>query len=191
MNIKNEIQALLQKFQDGYIHRNVSRLSEFMELFHPECEIIGTAGANPGVGEWYLNRDTARSIFHGNWKDWGDLRIDISKVTVKVQGEVGWMSFPGTVTMEIGEDNYEEFFEVIKEIIAAPNIDAKQKLLDILRGGTNTVFELNRGSKFIWPIRITAVVAKYAERLVFTQMAFSFSTTRFPDERIIDGKVIE
>ena len=48
-----EIHALLQSFQNGYTHRDLSQLDAFMDLFTPEFEIIGTNGIKPGADEWY------------------------------------------------------------------------------------------------------------------------------------------
>ena len=52
MNTKDEIYQLLQKFQDGYIHRDVTQADVFMELFTADAEVIGTNGVKPGVDEW-------------------------------------------------------------------------------------------------------------------------------------------
>ena len=55
----------------------------------------------------------------------------------------------------------------------------------ILRGGTNTVYELRRGEHFVWPLRFTAVVVRQADGWKFAQVNFSFPTVFFPDVRIV------
>jgi len=67
MSAQQEIQDLLQTFQDGYTRRNLAQVDAFMELFTSEVEVIGTNGLKPGVDEWYLTRETARELVHGKW----------------------------------------------------------------------------------------------------------------------------
>jgi hypothetical protein len=188
-NMENhlEIVTLLEAFRDGYLARDCSKLDSFMELFIPEAEIIGTNGTVPGQDEWYTDRKTARELVKGDWEYWGDLRFDPQKARIDSQGDVGWISISATVTKRIGEENYQSYLEYVKGYIDRPNITAQQKLLNILRGGTNTVFELNRGEKFVWPLRITAVVVKRNGFWRFSQMCFSFSTIYFPDVRVFES----
>lgn len=153
MNSQQEIRSLLQTFQDGYIHRDVSQLEAFMELFTPDAEVIGTNGIKPGLDEWYTSRASARELVQGDWESWGDLRLDL---------------------------------EFVKEFIDTSTLPPEQKLHYILRGGTNTVYELRRGENFIWALRLTAVVVREACTWKFAQMNFSFPTIYFPDVRIMD-----
>jgi len=53
MSAQQEIQTLLQTFQNGYTHRDLGQVDAFMALFTPEAEVIGTNGVKPGAGEWY------------------------------------------------------------------------------------------------------------------------------------------
>jgi hypothetical protein len=91
---------------------------------------------------------------------------------------------PATVTKHIGEENYQSYLEAVRHSLDRSDLTAKQKLHDILRGGTNTVFELERGEEFVWPLRLSAVVVQTADGWRFAQMCFSFPTTRFPDVRV-------
>ncbi|HPH97078.1 MAG TPA: nuclear transport factor 2 family protein [Anaerolineaceae bacterium] len=188
MTPQQEIQALLQAFQDGYIHRDVTRLDTFMKLFAPDAEVIGTNGARPGVDEWYLDRDSARELVEGDWLYWGDLRLDLASASIHTVGDVGWVAATATVSRTIGEENYAAFLKFVKDFIDQSPLSAERKLHYILRGGTNTVYELRRGEKFIWPLRFTAVVVHQADGWKFAQMNFSFPTTHFPDVRIVENE---
>jgi hypothetical protein len=64
--------------------------------------------------------------------------------------------------------------------------EAEQKLLYVLRGGTNTLYELRRGEKFVWALRFTAVVVRSVEGWKFVQMNFSFPTIYVPDVRLAE-----
>jgi hypothetical protein len=185
--VKNpEIDALLQSFQDGYTRRDVNQLETFMELFTEDAEIIGTNGIKPGVDEWYTSRETARALVKGDWESWGDLRLDLDTVSIHTSGAVGWIAATATVTQTIGQENYAAYLDFIKGYLDRPGISAEQKLHNILRGGTNTVYELRRGEKFVWPLRLTAVVVQQPGGWKFAQMNFSFPTIYFPDVRIFE-----
>ena len=187
MTAQQEIISLLQIFQDGYTRRDLTTVDSFMELFTQDAEVIGTNGVKPGVNEWYINRVTARELVEGDWKAWGDFRLDLDFASIHTFGEVGWIAATATVTQIIGEDNYSSFLDFIKNYIDRPGIPAEQKLHYILRGGTNTVYEIRRGEKFVWPLRFTAVVVRQPTGWKFTQMNFSFPTVYFPDVRIFDN----
>jgi hypothetical protein len=186
MTAEQEIHSLLQTFQDAYTRRDVAQLDVFMDLFTPDLEVIGTNAVSPGKDEWYTSRDTARDIFKGDWESWGDLRLDMDSVSLKVHDEVGWIAVPATVTQTIGAAHYARFLNFMKDFIEKSTLPADQKLHYILRGGTNTLYELNRGEKFVWPLRLTAVVVHESGGWKFAQLHFSFPTTNFPDVRIIE-----
>ena len=188
MTAEQEIQLLLQAFQDGYTHRDLTQVDTYMELFTHEAEVIGTNGVKPGLDEWYTSRAAARELVHGDWEGWGDFRLDLDSVSIHSLGEVGWLAATATVTQTIGEENYASYLDFVKEYLERPGLSAEQKLNYILRGGTNTIYELRRGKKFIWPLRLTAVVVRQPEGWKFAQMNFSFPTVYFPDVRIIENE---
>ena len=182
-----QVRAVLQRFQDGYTQRDVSRVDEFMTLFADEAEVIGTNGTRPGEGEWYLDKGGTRGLVEGDWETWGDLRLDVVGAHIEVRGEVAWLTAPGTVTKTIpAAENYANYLQHIKVMIDQAGPSAEEKLLDIVRGGTNTLYELRRGERFVWPFRFTAVLVRYGADWLFQQMQFSFPTTRFPDERLVE-----
>jgi hypothetical protein len=186
MNSNDEIQSLLRTFQDGYTRRDLTQVDNFMELFTADAEIIGTNGVRPGNGEWYMDRVSARELVEGDWEGWGDLRLDFDSMSIHSRGEVGWIAAPATVTKIIGEENYASYLEFVKNLLDTSKLSPEQKLLHILRGGTNTVYELRRGEKFIWALRFTAIVLRESGDWKFTQMNFSFPTVYFPDVRLMD-----
>jgi len=186
MNSQQEIRSLLQTFQDGYTRRDITQVDAFMDLFTPDAEVIGTNGVKPGVDEWYTSRASARELVEGDWDGWGDLRLDVDSASIQVNGNVGWIASSATVTKTIGEENYASYLEFIKNFIETSNLPAEQKLHNILRGGTNTVYELRRGENFVWALRLTAVVVRDVDGWKFAQVNFSFPTIYFPDVRIMN-----
>ena len=185
MNSSAEIRSLLQTFQDGYTRRDMTQVDSFRELFTADAEVIGTNGVKPSVDEWYMDRASARDLVEGDWYGWGDLRLDLDTMSIHSRGDVGWVAASATVTKTIGAENYASYLEFVKTFIDDPKLSAEQKLLHILRGGTNTVYELRRGEKFVWALRFTAVVVREADGWKFAQMNFSFPTIYFPDVRLM------
>ena len=187
MNPHDEIFSLLQTFQEGYSRRDITQTDSFMELFTDNAEVIGTNGVQPGVDEWYMDRASARELVQGDWESWGDLRLDLDSISIHSRGDVGWVAASATVTKIIGAENYASYLEFIRNYIDTPDLSAEQKLLNVLRGGTNTVYELRRGEKFVWALRFTAVVVREADGWKFAQMNFSFPTVHFPDVRFTES----
>lgn len=183
MTPQDEIRSLMQKFQEGYTTRDLTQVDSFMELFTTDAEVIGTNGVKPGVDEWHMDRASARALVEGDWHGWGDVRLDFDSMSIHCRGEVGWIAANATVTEIIGDENYQAYLEYVKTFIDDPKLSAEQKLLHILRGGTNTVYELRRGEKFVWALRLTAVVVREDDNWRFAQMNFSFPTIYFPDVR--------
>ena len=178
--------ALLQAFQQGYTDRNTAKLDEFMTMFTEDAELIGTNGQRPGIVEWYPNRQSARELVVGDWESWGDLVLELTSARIEVNGNTAWCSCPCTVTQKIGQENYATYLDFVKLFIETSPLPPEEKLHFILRGGANTVYELNRGETFIWVLRITAVMVKTNDIWQFAQVHFSFPTVYFPDVRIID-----
>ncbi len=186
MNAEEQIRSLLERFQAGYTARDVAVVEPFMELFTPDAEVIGTNGTAPGNGEWFLGREAARALVQGDWESWGDLRLDLNAASVHARGDVGWIAVTGTVTHTIGPEEYEAYLAYVQQYIAESPLPAEEKLRYILRGATNTLYELSRGERFVWPLRLTATVVRDEGNWRFCQMCFSFPTTYFPDERIVE-----
>ena len=186
MKSQDEIRSLLPTFQDGYTQRDLTQVDSFMQLFTTDAEVIGTNGIKPGVDEWYMDRASARELVEGDWEGWGDLRLDLDAMSIHARGQVGWVAVPATVTKIIGEENYASYLEFVKDLIDHSDLSPEQTLLHILRGGTNTVYEMRRGEKFVWALRFTAVVVREADGWKFAQMNFSFPTIYFPDVRLIE-----
>ncbi len=184
MNSELEIRSLLEAFQEGYKRRDPGQVDAFMQMFTQGAEVIGTNGIRPGKDEWYTSRGGARELVLGDWESWGDVRLDLESASIQAKGEVGWIAAAATVTKIIGDENYAAYLEYIQEFLKTSTLPPEQKLHNILRGGTNTIYELRRGETFVWALRLTAVVVREADGWKFAQMHFSFPTIYFPDVRL-------
>lgn len=196
---ETDIQAVretLQQFQDGYTRRDVAAIQEFRELFvsDDDIELIGTGAIETGDDEWCLGIDASCDLVQNDWEGWGDLTLDVEDARIHVLGDVAWLATTGTVQMDLEpEDVYGDYLLYIKELVTEETDTPRDRLIEILRGGTNTLFEAERGKEYLWPVRFTAVLvrrpatdgnsASASRRWQFHQIQFSFATTRFPDVR--------
>lgn len=178
--------SLLQAFQDGYTLRDTTQADEFMQLFTKNAEVIGTNGLRPGSGEWYTDRISARELVHDDWESWGDVRLLLEESHIDQVGDAAWCACPATVTQHFGRDHFQSYLNFIKNYIETSPLPAEEKLHYILRGGNNTIYELARGEKFVWALRITFLMVKEEDGWKFAQVHFSFPTITFPDVRIFE-----
>lgn len=187
---EEEIQSVretLQQFQEGYTRRDPTRIDLFSRLFVPEddLEVIGTAAVDPGDDEWRLGIAGARNLFINDWEGWGNLLLDVEDARIHVLGDVAWLATTGTVTMTLDPDETcRDTLAYIRESLGDEEaVSPRERLVEILREGINTLSEAGRGNRYVWPIRFTAVLVRRGEHWLFHQLQFSFPTTRFPDER--------
>jgi hypothetical protein len=74
-----DVRAVLQKFQDSYTARDLTRLDEFMQLFVQDnsIEMIGIGAAKRADAEWFEGVERVREIIESDWKYWGDVQLDV------------------------------------------------------------------------------------------------------------------
>jgi hypothetical protein len=183
-----QVRQVLERFQNYYTLRDPALITEFEELLaDTDFEVIGTNGIQPGEGEWYLGQAAARELFLGDWQYWGDLRLDVPGARIRVNGQTAWLSATATVTKTIpAGQNYTDYLAFVRKYLDKDGPSAEEKLLYILRGGNNTLYELRGGEHFTWPLRFTAILAQQDGHWKFQHMQFSFPTIYFPDVRIIE-----
>ncbi len=103
------------------------------------------------------------------------------------RGEVGWLSTTAAVSMTIkAADSYRDYLKYVRNLLDSegdPSRSEESKVYEILRSGSNTLAEMQRGEHFVWPLRFTALLVHEAGAWRFHQMQFSFATTRYPDVR--------
>lgn len=180
------VRETLRKFQDGYDRRDTNLVEDFRALFYQEegTEVIGTGGITPGDDEWCLGHEAACELVRNDWEGWGDLKLDVAQARIHVLGEVAWLATTGTVTMVLDPTEvYQDHLSYIQTLAEDESMEPRDRLLEVLRGASNTLFEGERGKDYIWPIRFTAVLVQRGNDWLFHQITFSFATTRFPDVR--------
>lgn len=182
------VKTVIDQFQEGYLHRDLDVIDDFMELFcdNGKLEVIGTNAFIKGQGEWCLDRKTVRKLVYSDWQNWGDLKLDTENLNIHVNGNCAWFAAMGTVSRTIDpSESYQNFFDDLKWITdQEQEITVKDKLLAVMRSGINRLAEAEKGTQYTWPIRFTAVLVKEKDQWQFCQMNFSFPTIYPPDIRL-------
>lgn len=90
----------LRRLQDDYSVRDPQRLPSLMRAVFPQdgdVLILGTDG-----GEWIRGSENAGKFIEGDWRYWGDLKIDIDHAIVWCSGDVAWLATIGEVRFDQG-----------------------------------------------------------------------------------------
>lgn len=192
-DIKNELKDVLRFFEKGYIQRDVSRVDAFMDRLFDKEENIVIVGTS--IGELCLGYDEARGIFSSDWKDWGDLRINVDEADVILQGDTALVYTTGSVkySFSSNSDAYSGFMIYIKECFDQVSQDSKRpdmiKLTDI-NWGLCHILNQWEGEKreYLWDLRISFVLKRNVSGWKISQMQFSLPVVgHLPDVRLDDN----
>ncbi len=168
----HKIRQLLLKFQDGYDRKDPDIAEDFMSLCVPDAdlEIIGTRGITPGEDDWSLGEEQVLAFFIRDLGAGSSLKLDTADARIHVLGDVAWVTATGTVNLTLpAEQVYTNELKAIQKIVAHQSAGAKERLLEILRGGANTLFEVEHGDSYTWPLRFSAVLVQHQEQWLFHQ----------------------
>jgi hypothetical protein len=125
-NSIEEVRAVLQRFQDGYLARDVTKLDEFMTLFAPQedIELIGIGAAKRAANEWFIGQPAIRDIVEGDWTYWGNVQLDVPGAQIHVRGEVAWLSTMGAVIQtQVFDQALPQYLQQMTAILENDEID--------------------------------------------------------------------
>ncbi len=158
-----EVRATLQRFQDGYIARDATKLDEFMRLFAPDkdIELIGVGAAQRAATEWFIGQTAIRDIVEGDWIYWGDVKLDVVGAQIHVRGEVAWLSTMGVVVQTRAFDQaLPQYLRQMKQILENEDLDADMQLIEATHFGMRRLRERLKGPGHAWPFTFVAVLIK-------------------------------
>jgi hypothetical protein len=93
--VRAEVLASIRAFQSGYTKRNPAILPTFMEQLFPKDQDILVLGTDSG--EWIAGYPRVRDFIAGDWRGWGDVRLDVDNAMVSADNDVAWVTTTGTV----------------------------------------------------------------------------------------------
>jgi SnoaL-like domain len=93
--LRAEVIASIRAFQSGYTKRDPAMLPTFMEQLFPKDQDILVLGTDSG--EWIEGYQRVGDFIAGDWRGWGDVRLDVDNAMVSADNDVAWVTTIGTV----------------------------------------------------------------------------------------------
>jgi SnoaL-like domain len=93
--VRAEVLASIRAFQSGYTKRDPAILPTFMEQLFPKDQDILVLGTDSG--EWIEGYQRVGDFIAGDWRGWGDVRLDVDNAMVSADNDVAWVTTMGTV----------------------------------------------------------------------------------------------
>jgi hypothetical protein len=192
-----EVYALLQKFQEGYLHRDISKLEVWVDdLFDTDVQIIGTHAKFPKTGEWRNGREAALQLFGSDWRNWGDVKFYPEEADISVDGPAAWVGMFATVTRKPGmgrlyrdaETIQKTMVQVMKAKLDQDDWSGLRKLYEVLHDVGFALAEYERSPEFIWPVQISLGLIKKEGRWLLKQIHFAHPSEGYPVVRLLPIK---
>ena len=168
---ENEIKDILQRLQEGYNNRDPKYLDTFMKIYSSKDSslIIGTE-----QGGEFRGFESAKELFLGDWKDWGDVKYDINTSDIQVNGDMAWVFMFAELKMRLSAKYLNNIaLKMIKTTLENEKTSENAKMLDILRISALNVVEKLKSEISICPLRITVILTKEKENWFINHMHFS------------------
>ena len=171
-----DVRTVLQKFQNGYKQRDLEKLDDFIALFvqNKDVELIGIGASRRGGYEWFQGIKEVKEIIHSDWEYWGDVEIDVAGAKIHVDGNISWLTTSGTLEQT---DTFDEalpiYLEQMKGILEEENMDPDEKLLEASHFGVRRLRERLKGTGYLWPFVISAILRKEADQWLFHTLHWS------------------
>ena len=159
----DQVRQALQRFQDGYTARDVSKLDAFMDLIVPgdQTEMIGIGAAERGAMEWYQGSENVREFVESDWTYWGDVQLDVAGAQITVCGDAAWLSTSGTVTQTQAFDQaLTLYLEHMRDLLSDQDADPDDRLVEATHYGIRRLRERHKGLGHSWPFVFTAVLVR-------------------------------
>jgi len=168
---KNKIKDVLQLLQEGYNKRDPKFLKTFMKIYSAKHSslIIGTE-----QGGVFRGFESAKELFLGDWKDWGDVKYDINTSDIQVNGDMAWVFMFAELKMNFSAKYLNNIaLKMIKNTLENEKTPENAKMRDILRISALNIVENLKSEISICPLRVTVVLTKEKENWFINHMHFS------------------
>ena len=157
------VRAVLQRFQDGYATRDVTKLDDFMTLFAPneDIELIGIGAAKRAANEWFTGQPAIRDIVEGDWTYWGNVELDVAGAQIHVHDEVAWLTTTGAVIQtQVFDKALPQYLQQMKALLENAELDPDTQLIEVTHFGMRRLRERLKGMGYAWPFTFVAVLTK-------------------------------
>ena len=177
-----ELIELLEKFQQGYTARDLSKAAAFIEDVFVEKEPVyyGTSPAEQCVGAARILRQIGY-----DWTVWGTLLLDFDSLIAHDYGHSADFVITGYVDWEIGEEAFlSRAMMDVKDTVLRGG-DAKTMLYELNTLSARMLMEAGRGNRHLLPIRLSGMAVREKGKLKISHLHLSYPTEVYPDCRVI------
>ncbi|NBI30763.1 nuclear transport factor 2 family protein [Chengkuizengella marina] len=184
-----ETREILRQFQDGYTERDIDNVDSFVEKLFFTGEDICVLGT--GTGELFLGSEQVKTLVKDDWENWGNVNIDCENASISVEDEVAWFATTGSVkfTFEDTLERYDRYLNFIQKKVEETGITSRQKISFINWVLSLTYHQrMEKKREYLWPLRLTGVLIKDANKWKIVHLQFSIPKGNFPDERFENSK---
>ena len=180
--VDREIKELLLSFQAAYQKRSLDDIDSFLRsMFIEEFPVYyGVSSREQRTG-----LEDIRELVECDWRYWGDLHIDIDRVTVHGEADFACCITTGFVDWKIPEETFlGRSLHGIQDLLEGDG-SQRQKLLAISNNAIKVLMEADRGTSHVLPLRISCTMKKEDGAWKFCQLHFSHPTEMYPDSRML------
>lgn len=177
-----ELIELLEKFQQGYTARDLSKAEAFIEELFVEQEPVyyGTSPAEQCVGAGRILRQIGY-----DWTVWGTLLLDFDSLIAHNFGHSADFVITGYMDWEIGEEAFlSRAVMEVKDMVLRGG-DAKDMLYELNTLSARMLMEAGRGSRHVLPIRMSGMAVREKGKLKLSHIHLSYPTEIYPDCRVV------
>jgi len=188
---EEEVRETLRALQAGYLCRDPATVEAWVHrLFAPDVEIVGTNSVFPGDFEWRKGRDAAVEMFGNDWERWGDLTVFPDDAEITVLRDVAWISMAGVVRRDPSQGDRYRWPEDSRRASLArirdytdSSLESRLSMYEILADAAQVLVEYERSEEFLWPLRMTFLMTRVADRWEIRQLHWSLPGRGFPGVR--------
>lgn len=178
-----DIRNLLNKFQQGYIKRDLSLLNTFSEDVFTNNESMSIFGTDEG--ENFYGKNAGFNLAKGDWQYWGDFDLNTKNTYISVEGSMAWFASKAILRKTICKYDFKGVQGRILYGILPQDKTPKEKLLDALWRSSRRLYEAEKGDIFIIPMKVSGILIKINEEWKIEHMHFSENIDDMPEERIL------
>lgn len=99
-------QAIIHVFdilQQGYSKRDISKIDYYINETIDTTSIV-VLGTNPN--EIFIGKKGIQQLFYGDWKFWGDVKLNLEKAHITQLNSIAYVAFTGSIKIDVWRINF-------------------------------------------------------------------------------------
>jgi len=167
----DEIRTVLARFQEGYTHRDASKLEAYYELFTLDEDMI-TIGTD--AEELCIGGEELKEIVKSDWEFWGDLKTNVEDAIIVQHGDVAYFSTKAMISRKIEKSLMDTTFKAsVVDYIFKSEKNPRERILHGLFDLVGRLHEREQGEVYYAPMRVSGFLVKRDERWKIHHIQYS------------------